>query len=161
MAINLVRLKVFVASTQDLAEERSTLELCVREFNRDWSEKLGVELDLVRWETHAYPSIAADPQSVINEQIGDKYDIFVGLLGHRFGTPTPRAESGTSEEFERALTKYRSGEHVQIMFYFKDVPISPSLIDLDQLAKVGLFRSKLGEEGVLYWTFKEEEELVN
>ena len=39
------------------------------------------------------------------------------------------------------------------MMYFKDEPVPPSQLDLDQLAKVSRFRESLGEEGGLYWKF--------
>ena len=50
----------------------------------EWARELGIRLELVRWETHAYPSFGEDPQSVINEQIPDDYDlrlVDVGDLG--------------------------------------------------------------------------------
>ena len=41
------------------------------------------------------------------------------------------------------------------MIYFKDAPLTPSQIDPDQLALVQRFRSSLGNEGGLYWSFSE------
>ena len=52
-------------------------------------------------DANAYPGFGTDPQGVVNEEIGDDYEIFIGPLWSRFGTPTPRAFSGTQEEFER------------------------------------------------------------
>lgn len=129
----------------------------IRELNTTWSRDLGVRLELVRWETHAYPSFGEDAQAVINEQIPDDFDIFVGLMWYRFGTPTGRAGSGTAEEFERAKSRYdASPNSLQLMIYFKDAPapIAPSKLDHEQLAKVSQFRSELGEEGALYWSFQ-------
>ena len=67
-----------------------------------------IRFELVMWETDTFPSIGKDAQSIINEQIGDDYDIFVGLMWTRFGTPTPRAGSGTEEEFNLALEKLKT-----------------------------------------------------
>jgi len=39
------------------------------------------------------------------------------------------------------------------MFYFKDAPIAPSQMDPAQLGKVAKFKSSVGDEGGLYWTF--------
>ncbi len=121
-----------------------------------WSRDLGIRLDLVRWETHAYPGFGDDPQSVINDQIADEYDLFIGLMWYRFGTATPRAGSGTIEEFNRAKKMFdRDRSRVQLMIYFKDAPapIPPTKIDNQQLAKVAEFRASLGTEGGLYWSF--------
>lgn len=105
MAKQVSVLSVFVASPEDVADERECLEGVIRELNLQWTSRC-VRLELVRWETHAYPGVGSDPQEVINEQIGDDYDIFLGLLWKRFGTATPRAGSGTEEEFNRAFARH-------------------------------------------------------
>ena len=99
-------LTAFVASPSDVVDERTKLEDVIREFNLTWSRELSVRLDLVRWETHAYPGAGDDAQAVINEQIHDDYDLFVGIIWCRYGTPTERAGSGTVEEFKRAKARY-------------------------------------------------------
>lgn len=149
-------LSVFVASPSDVEEERDKLEEVIREHNITWARDLGVRLDLVRWETHAYPSFGADPQAVINEQIPNDYDIFIGLMWYRFGTPTGRAGSGTVEEFELAKERFdKDHSSVNLMFYFKDapIPISPTKINHQQIGKLIDFKESLGEEGGLYWSF--------
>ncbi len=150
-------LTLFVASPGDVAPEREVLEDVVREINVTWSSTLGVSLDVVSWTTHAWPGVGADAQDVINQQVPSDYDIFVGIMWTRFGTATGRAGSGTEEEFNRALERYRADPRsVKIMFYFKDAPIQPSDLNLDQYAKVRQFRERLGKEGGLYWSFTSE-----
>lgn len=152
-------LTVFIASPSDLADERVVLEEVVGALNTAWSKELGVRLELVKWETHAYPAIGSDPQELINRQIGSEYDIFVGLMWCRFGTATGRAGSGTVEEFDIAKRRFEANPNaVQVMFYFKDAPVSPSKLDLEQLARVQSFRYSLGSEGVLYWTFTDADQ---
>ncbi len=147
-------LTVFVASPGDVDSEREKLEDVIREFNVTWSCELGVRFDLVRWETHAYPGIGVDAQDVINEQILEDYDIFIGIMWCRYGTPTGRAGSGTVEEFNRAKARHdHDPSCVYMMIYFKDEPMAPSLLDPEQLAKVNVFRESLGTEGTLYWKF--------
>ena len=147
-------LSVFVASPGDVEAERGKLEEVIRELNVSWSRELGIRLDLVRWETHAYPGIGSDAQTVINEQIPDDCDLFIGIMWCRYGTPTGRGGSGTVEEFDRAMARYNNDPNsVQLMVYFKDEPVPPSQLDPEQLAKVNAFRSSLGDEGLLYWKF--------
>lgn len=152
----------FVASPGDLEPERNKLEEVIRELNVTWSKNLGVRLELVRWETSAYPGIGEDAQDVVNQQIGDSYDIFIGLMWSRFGTQTGRAGSGTEEEFRRAKHMYETDpSSIRIMFYFKDAPVSPSKLNPQDLAKIQAFKSSLGEEGVLYWTFESVDDFAN
>jgi hypothetical protein len=147
-------LSVFVASPSDVEAERGKLEDVIRELNLTWSRELSIRLDLVRWETHAYPGFGSDAQAVINEQIPDDYDLFVGIMWCRYGTPTGRAGSGTVEEFERAKARYDiDASAIRLMVYFKDEPILPSQLDLEQLAQVNAFRNSLGDEGALHWKF--------
>lgn len=148
-------LQVFVASPGDVREERESLESIIAELNRTWSKTLGVRLELLRWETSTHPAAGNDPQDVVNSQITDEYDIFIGILWGRIGTETPRSQSGTIEEFERAYARWQSDScAVEIMFYFKDTPIKPSAIDTQQLLKVQKFRESLGDEGIYHWSFQ-------
>jgi hypothetical protein len=157
MAKTLNILTVFVASPSDVAAERAILEDVVQELNVTWSSSLGVALEVVGWTTHAHPAMGTDAQDVINRQIPPGYDIFVGIMWTKFGTPTGRAGSGTEEEFDRALARYRDDpSSVKIMFYFKDAPVPPSELDLAQYGNVRSFRERLGKEGGLYWTFTSE-----
>lgn len=147
-------ISVFVASPSDVSDERAKLEDIIREINETRSRELGLRLELVRWETHAFPDINDDAQAVINEQIPDDYDLFIGIMWQRYGTPTGRAGSGTVEEFERAKARFDAdNDSVKIMFYFKDDPIPPSQIDSEQITKVNDFKNRLGGEGSLCWKF--------
>lgn len=157
-------LSVFVASPCDLEEERNLLEKVTRELNTTCSRDLGINLELIRWETDAFPSFGDDAQAVINEQIPEDYDIFIGLMWYRFGTPTKRAGSGTIEEFNRAMERHNQDTaSVQLMVYFKDspAPIPPSKLDYSQLAKVAEFRASLVLLGGLYWTFDATDDFAN
>ena len=147
-------LRVFVASPGDVADARWRLQKVVEELNYTWSRTTALRLDLVRWETHAFSDIGADAQEVINRQL-DEFDIFLGIMWKRLGQPTPRAESGTKEEFIRARRRYEANpKAVRIMFYFKDAP--PSLlsdVDTGELDAVRRFRDEVAQSGVFYWTF--------
>jgi len=155
MAKQVSELSIFVASPSDVAEERDLLEDVVKELNLQWSRGVkGVRLELVRWETHSYPGVSSDPQAVINDQIGDDYDIFLGILWKRFGTATPRADSGTEEEFDRAYERHNKDPNkLRIMIYFKTGDVNLAEIDVEQLGSVRDFQSRLGPKGTLFREF--------
>lgn len=144
-------LKVFLASPGDVQEERSALARLVRDIN-DVLAFLAPEkhltLELVRYETHTFPDLG-QPQEVINRQIPVDYDIFVGVMWSRCGTPTEVASSGTIDEFRRACERRKKGHLPRIMFYFCDqmIPI-PDAEGLKQLAGVVEFRSELEKMGL-------------
>lgn len=149
MSRSAIVVQVFIGSPSDVSDERDLLATTILELNRTWSKTLGVIFELVRWEENVRPALGDDAQAVINAQVGDEYDVFIGILWGRFGTATQRAASGTAEEFERAYERFRkNGSVPEIMIYFKDQPLSPSRIDPGQLAKVQEFRSKIESLGV-------------
>jgi hypothetical protein len=147
-------IRIFIASPSDVAPERASLERVINELNATLASSLNIRFELLTWETHTYPSVGADPQDAINSQIGDDYDVFIGVLGTHFGTETGRAGSGTEEEFDRVYSRWEANpQQVRIMFYLKDAPIRPSEIDISQYARVLAFRQKLQDRGVLYHTY--------
>ena len=86
---------LFVASPSDVQQERDSTVEVVAELNKGIGRNLSLFVQRVTWETHCYPAMGRS-QGVINAQIGD-YDIFVGIMWKRFGTPTGQAESGTEK----------------------------------------------------------------
>ena len=153
MARNVTELSVFVASPSDVEEEVTRLDDVIDRLNLEWDSR-GIRLKLVRWRTHAGPGFGEDPQTVINDQIQPDHDVFIAILWSRIGTPTPRAESGTIEEFQRAKERYdEDPDSIALMLYFKMAPV-PQPIDAKQIQAVQDFQSGLGDEGGLYWTFE-------
>lgn len=147
---------IFVGSPSDVSEERKILESVINEINISWSKNQAIRFELKKWETDVVPGVGDDPQDVINKQISNEYDIFIGIMWKRFGTPTSRSESGTLEEFEIAYNKYSKDKtSVKIMIYFNDTPIKPSEIDTNQLNLVNIFKSKLSDKGILYYSYND------
>jgi len=150
MTEQVTKLRVFVASPSDVQRERELLDDVIDELNRGIADEKGLVLELVRWETHAWPDIGEDAQDVINRQIAPS-DIFVGIMWNRFGTPTKRAESGTKEEFDRAYAYWKKYGRPKIMFYFNCAPFSPSSDDQsEQKRKVLAFKKELDDKGAFY-----------
>jgi hypothetical protein len=87
---------------------------------------------------------------VVNDQIGD-YDIFVGVLWKRMGTPTTVAPSGTREEFDRAYEHWKTKKTLPILFYFCQQPFSPPRTsdEVEQLGQVVEFRRELSNKGLV------------
>jgi hypothetical protein len=133
--------QIFIASPSDVEEERNLTKSVIDELNKTIASDHNIVLELLRWETDSFPNFGDDPQDVINSQIGQNCDVFVGILWSRFGTPTNRASSGTEEEFLNVFQRWRRDpKSVTIMFYFKDAPIEPSKINLEQISKVIEFK---------------------
>lgn len=159
MPTHITLLRILVSSPEDMASHRNIVRSAAEELNQSFLSGMDVRLEVISWDTHGAPDLGSDPQAVLNRQLNN-WDIYIGLLGNRFGTPTPRADSGTEEEFNAAYQRWSNNNRsCRIMFYFSDAPVPPSQLDPEQLAKVQFFRSKLGRLGSLYWTFRDPAEL--
>ena len=125
--------RLFVASPGDVSTEREVVEKVAHEIDENPREALveagPFRIEVLRWEDVA-PS-GGRPQQVIADQLGP-YDIFVGILWNRCGTPTGHdehghqiAQSGTVEEIRGALSKLRqkSLRKEQIMLYRCERPV--------------------------------------
>jgi hypothetical protein len=150
MPIRITKIRIFVASPQDVAYERNRLKNVIDELNTFVADDKDFILELVRWETHCVPDMG-ETQGVINKQIGD-YDIFVGIMWKRFGTPTKKANSGTEEEFLKAYESWKTDEKpLRILFYFCQKPyVLNTIQEVDQLKKVIEFKSKLQQKGLIF-----------
>lgn len=162
VARTLAGLKLLVSSTSELEAERTLLADAVRDVNQVTERLCGVTLRVIDWRRDLVPGVSSDPQQVINAQASD-YDIYLGMFGTRFGTPTPRAGSGTEEEFNKAYSRFRADPQcLRLLFYFR-AGLTGSVLNVDseQLRRVQEFRTRLGsEKGVLYCDFSSPEEFL-
>jgi hypothetical protein len=72
----------------------------------------------------------------------------------RLGTPTPRAESGTVEEFERAVEASAQNGQPDIWFYFRQAASNLNTEEqLEQRKKVLAFKQQVQANG-MPWTYK-------
>lgn len=142
-----------MASPGNLNEDRKKVSEIVKNINLDNGQREGFVAEIVSWESHTRPAAGEYPQGVINGQFPDDVDIFIGMMGTYFGTPTKYWGSGTEEEFRIAYGSWEKTKTPEIMFYFSDAMSSLSQIDPEQLSKRNAFRNGLKDLGVYYFTY--------
>lgn len=158
-AQTVTRVRLFVASPGDVQRERDSIVRVVNELNNTIGYNLELVLELVRWETHVHPALGR-PQDIINTQIGD-YDIFVGIMWKRFGTPTGEADSGTEEEFNLAYEEWKRDNRIQVLFYFSQAKYTlNSVSETEQAAKALAFKEELKTKGLI-WEYPNASEFPN
>jgi len=156
--------KIFIASPSDTIQEREICDKVFSEISYGIGNIYNFRIESLKWENDVRPSIQnKDGQSIINEQIGSSYDIFIGIMNKKFGSPTLNAGSGTEEEFNNAFLRYQEKKDVEVVFYFNDEP--PKLmseLNPEELVKIQNFKLKLkglGIYGTYNGTFNFEEKL--
>lgn len=143
-------LEVFIASTNDLTDERAAVEDVLRDWNSRHGKGRQIMLKPVRWEEDATPELGPGSfQAVINKRLLDLADVLIGVVGKRLGSPTKAGVSGTVEEIERFAAARKP-----VLLYFSDRPFNLSDIDPGELERVRAFSSAMQERG-LYRTFRD------
>lgn len=150
---------VFISSPGDVQSERQFVLNEMQSWNQRNSREKGCFLNARTWEDVVAPDRDTYSQNVINRQIGDSYDVFLGIMWSRFGTPTQSAQSGTEEEYDRAISRNDSGEFLSVSFFFKTSDVPMDKIDGDQISKIAEFKKKIAEAGCFYKDFREENQL--
>lgn len=143
---------VLLSCPGDVVDLIEIVEKCCNDFNRSLGEINNIKIELKHWSTDGYPQSGGRPQDLLNNQFINKSDACIALFGNRFGTPTDEYESGTEEEIEGMM---KSGK--QVFLYFIERSVDPGSIDVDQLAKVRLFKEKYQNRG-LFWSVKSDDE---
>jgi hypothetical protein len=158
-------IRFFASSPSDVSDERQQLAVVVQELNatlRALVPDRPTVVELIKWETHVHPDMGRDAQDVVSRQIPE-YDVFLGIMWSRFGTPTSVADSGTEQEFWDAHAGWqerRSPSHILFYFCRQDFPADLVLREIKQLEKVATFRNELANRG-LVWNYPSHAEFAD
>jgi hypothetical protein len=152
-------ISIFLASPSDVAPERRLVERAIQRWNAVRGRNLGCTLELLNWENSTSSAIGADGQDVVNQQIGDEYDAMIALFWSKIGLETPRAASGSIEEYERVLDRHKSGSDAEIGIYFKNANIPMSQIDPKQLQGIFDLKDRVENDGVYHKSFSDDDSL--
>jgi hypothetical protein len=169
-AQSLKKVRVFVGSPTDMKPERECVSRVIARLNDTTARNLGMRLEFSDWSTLIRPAMAR-PEAVILDQLPvETWDIFIGLLWLRFGTPTGGADpsgapfaGGTHEEFTLAYGSWEKTGKPNIMFYrCERVPEAIDDIDPTQFQLIKQFFKAFSHDKRhpgIYQTFRETEEL--
>ncbi len=161
MPESLKKLRIFAASPSDVTNERAKLETVVDSL-KPMADYLGLTLEVVDWR--AVVPDAGRPQQIIFDQLKPtSWDIFIGILWHRFGTPPGAKDktgkdylSGTEEEFKTAYELWKQHGKPRMVLY-RCTRALPFDVDPDQLRNVRAFFKLIedvkGDYSTLYQTF--------
>ena len=149
------KIRVFIASPNDLAEERRKFRDAITVLNIGFGDGANVEFIPLGWED-TLASMGRRSQGVINQDI-DTCDVFILTMHRRWGQDAPDAapySSYTEEEFHRALERWKKDKAPEIFVFFKRVDAASEADPGPQLSKVIKFRQHLEEtRQILYRYF--------
>jgi len=109
----MTKVRIFLASSSELAEDRLAFERLVNRRNKLWHDR-GVFLELQQWEDFLDVMSKTRLQDEYNAVIRD-CDLFVLLFWSKVGRYT-------LEEFETAVGRFKATAKPFILVYFKGAP---------------------------------------
>ena len=102
-------INVFIASPEDVKEERDIVDRIIKEENEIHYEKQGYKINPFFWEADSTPS-DKDWQKVLNKEIKDSF-LAVFIFWTRVG-------KFTYEEYRQAVNSLHQNKHPHILTFF-------------------------------------------
>ena len=143
-------IKIFLASSSELKEERERFEIFIGRENKRLNEK-GIFLRLDIWEDFLDAVSQTRLQNEYNLAI-NSCDIFVMLFFTKVG-------KFTTEEFEKAFKHFKESDTPKIYTYFKIGDIKSTNIDRESTNSLWNFQDKLKELGHFQTVFESNAEI--
>ncbi len=143
-------IKIFLASSAELREERDALELYLRQLNDDFQDQ-NRYLKVVRWENFLDAVSATSKQDDYNRAIQD-CDIFLSL----FATKTGKY---TNEEFNVAHQQFKATGRPWIFTFFRETELNTASMSRADLQSLWAFQDQLKEIGHFWTNYKNTADL--
>lgn len=143
-------IRIFLASSEELREDRDAFELYFRQQN-DQFRKKGLYLEINRWENFLDAMSETRLQDEYNKAVRD-CDIFVSL----FFTKTGKF---TEEEFDTAQRQFEKTKRPRIYTFFKNAAIQTGGARPDDLKSLWAFQERLKALGHFYTLYDNVEHL--
>ena len=146
---SLKRIKIFLASSNELKQERQEMALFIHRENNKLIHN-GIYLEFVLWEELLHSFQGNRLQNYFNQKMFE-CDVVIVLFGSKIG-------EFTKEEFELAWKNLKQGKNPRFLFlYFKEIVSS---LDRDALKQVFDMMDTIEKSKQLYKTFKDTKDLI-
>jgi len=151
-------IRVFIASSSEVKNERNVLREHLQSFNNRFDE-YDIRIVPIMWELE---SKKFDPhlkrkQETFNKRLAT-CDVVFFLIGTRIG-------DYTQEEFDYACSLAKEGGKLKILIYFKNIPLSTDQLTKDDaslLGEVKQLQHHISEElGQAYGTYNDISEIIS
>ncbi len=143
-------IKIFLASSSELVDERTNFEIMISRQNKLWIEK-DIYFELIIWEDFIDAMSKTRLQDEYNKSI-KQCDIFVMLFFTKVG-------KYTREEFEMAFGQFKKNGRPFIYTYFKNAQVNIHELDESNILSLFEFKRRLNEMQHFYTIFKNTEDL--
>jgi internalin A len=138
------RVRVFLASSSELREDRDAFELYFRQRN-DLLVERGIYLEIVRWERFL--------DAVSDNRLQEEYNAAVRSAAVVVCLFFTKAGAATREEFEAAYGQFKATGRPRIFTFFKNAEIRLGSTRREDLVSLWAFQDRLTELGHYHTTY--------
>jgi len=144
------QVRVFVSCPGDVTPEKEIIKKVCKSLSQDLQRNnVNIHFEVLDFKD-IVGAWGGRPQEDINVRFKD-YDIYIGLLWMRFGSPSGGSdpltgkpyESGTEEEFSIAKTNFLAGANIKIYFFFKEPRATRGKEEVESLLKIENFKEDI------------------
>ena len=150
-AIELRKIQIFLASSEELRDDRDKFDVYFHQLNDELIEK-GLYLVINRWENFLDAMSETRLQDEYNKAVRS-CDIFVSL----FFTKTGKF---TEEEFDTAHHQFKETRRPFIYTFFKDAPINTGKLNNKDFQSLLAFQERLKDLGHFHTQYTSTEDLM-
>ena len=145
--------RLFIASPGDVAAERNDVAEVAAAVNLNMAAERDVRFEVLGWETDVRARLHEQgAQGAVDEDLPiERFDIVVGILWKRFGTPIPEmgGETGTEHEIRGAIAAWRQSGKPEVVICFNDAPYRlKDVAEAEQAMRVLKFRDEMRPLGL-------------
>ena len=144
-------IKIFIASSSELKEDRDQLRMFISQEN-DRLHTKGIYLEVVQWENFLDAISSTRLQDEYNNAISE-CDIVLCLFFTKVG-------KYTAEEFDTAYQVFKDKGKPKIWTYFKNAQINTGSIT-DEINTLLAFKKKIGDLGHFFTEYTNIDNLIN
>ncbi len=146
------RIKLFLASSSGMKEERERVELLIAKENRRLCDR-NIFLNLVIWEDLKQSFQGDRIQDYINEVLLE-YDVVIFTFWNKVG-------DFTKEEFDVAYQRFKEGKKPRYLYVlFKSTKVDVDEID-EEILKIKKLKKEIEGAEQIYKSFQSNEDLVS
>lgn len=148
---------VFISAPGDMAEYVASAKEIINQESDQWTE---YEMKAIDYTDLASDISGNHPQHVIDHQLEEiGIDLYIGIMGSKFGSATPNFGSGTEAEFQNLFQKQLETGNPQMAFLFyppKKQAHELEQKDWEEWNKVKTFRDEtVGSRGLYHDFFNQ------
>lgn len=145
--------RLLISCPSDCEEFKDTVVHLLSITNQFCETFLDARIEHIYFKENVPSGAASEAQKVINSNVRDQFDIYVGLFWSRLGTPTSTHRSGAVEELDIAYEMNQLSGRVGIHVYFCEADISKELFRNSNAQEIEWLRSHVRDKGILYKSF--------